>query len=106
MARDPGKRRSVMASVPEARKIHEVVKRHTFPRTVKPKFEVNFGEDSSGQRAVWIWFFVDEDLKPSEAKISELTNFVSSVRSDLLNADLAFWPYVDVRTENPDEKRS
>src|SRR5882724_9203438 len=105
MASASRKHRSVGASLPETRKIHEVIKRHTFPRTVKPKFEVNFGEDSSGQRAVWIWFSVDEDLKPSEAKISELTNFISSVRSDLLNADLAFWPYVDVRTENPDEDR-
>jgi hypothetical protein len=105
MAKSSDRRPSFGASVPEARKIHQIVKRHKFPSAVKREFEVSFGEDSGGQQAVWIWFAVDEDLTPSAAKISELTAFVRSVRADLLNANLPFWPYVDVRTKISEEYR-
>jgi len=88
--------RSIGASVDEVRRIHELVKRHRFPADVR-SFEVNFGRDSTGDPAVWIWFLVQDDNNPSEEKIDGLNQFANSVRSDLLKADLRYWPYIDFR---------
>jgi hypothetical protein len=56
-----------------------------------------FGEDSTGDPAVWIWLTVDDELQPSNQSISGLNRFVTDVRSDLLRAGLSYWPYVRFR---------
>src|SRR5205823_6411944 len=88
------------APVDQARKIHNVVtnlvRTNTSPGLVK-SFEVKFAPDSANNRAVWIHLLVDNDLKPSLEKITALNKVASKVRSVLLNEDLDFWPYVDIR---------
>jgi hypothetical protein len=46
---------------------------------------------------VWVHLIVDDDLKPSKDKISEVHAIANRVRSALLRDNLNFWPYVDVR---------
>ena len=87
---------TIGASPQEVHQIHDSVKRHPLPANVR-SFEVNFGRDSTGDPAMWIWFLVDNDNNPSKEKIDELNRFANSVRSDLLKANLRYWPYVDFR---------
>jgi hypothetical protein len=46
---------------------------------------------------VWIWFLVDEDDDPSKQKLAALNEFADSVQSDLLKADLRYWPHISFR---------
>jgi hypothetical protein len=84
------------ASPEQARLVHSLIKKHHFPHTVRT-FQVKFGQDSTSSPAMWIVFLVDEDLKPSSEKISELNKFADEVRSELLRENLTFWPYVEFR---------
>ena len=59
--------------------------------------DLEFGEDSNGEPAVWIWLTVDDELKPSDESIVGLNWFVTNVRSELLRAGLHYWPYVRFR---------
>jgi hypothetical protein len=84
------------ASVEEARRIHKLVKANTSPDVVR-SFDVKFGPDSANNRAVWIHLIVENDLKPSLEKISELNREADRVRNVLLRQKLNVWPYVEVR---------
>jgi hypothetical protein len=59
--------------------------------------DFDFGEDSTGDPAVWIWLTVEDESQPSPKSIEGLTRFVTEVRSDLLRAGLRHWPYVRFR---------
>jgi hypothetical protein len=83
------------ASVAEAKKIHSLVRKHALPAGVR-EFVVRFGEDSAGERAVWISFIVPRDFQDSKDSILTVNNFVREVRSDLLRANLPYWPYLDL----------
>lgn len=87
------------ASPDEARQIHDLVRANAASGIVK-NFELKFGPDSTNNRAVWVLLVVDKDLSPSQEKISELNRVASNVRSALLRANLAFWPYVDIRSRD------
>lgn len=91
---DEAKRFGISAE--EARKVHKLIRKRRLPADVK-SFEVRFGKDATGDPAIWIWFLVDDDINPSAEKISRLSEFGDLVRSDLLGADLRYWPYVDFR---------
>jgi hypothetical protein len=84
------------ASLAEARRIREIVNRHRRPGGVLT-WNAHYGEDSTGEPAVWIWFQFRDDYGISQSKIHELTDFVRSVRDDLLDARLGRWPYVGFR---------
>jgi len=106
MTRDLLEKSSVEAAIKEAqragaptevaRQVHELVKANTAPHDVKT-FEVTFGSDSVNNKAGWVHLIVDEDLRPTDERITELNNIVSKVRNALLSARLEFRPYVDVR---------
>jgi hypothetical protein len=91
--------KSIGASVDEVRNIHDIVKKRRTPEGVRD-FEVRFGTDATGAPAVWIWFLVDEDANPSPEKVSQLTEFGNLVRSDLLQSNLRYWPYIDFRGQS------
>ena len=74
------------ASVAEARRIRTLVNRHKFPQGVLT-WNAEYGEDSTGDPAIWIWFHFKDEDNISQQKIDELTDFVRSVRSDLLDAN-------------------
>jgi hypothetical protein len=86
----------VGATSEEARRIHSLVKANTNPQEVRG-FELKFGRDSTDNEALWVYLLVENDLNPSTQKISRLNEQAKKVRSALLNANLRFWPYVDVR---------
>jgi hypothetical protein len=84
------------AMVPEANQIRTLVNRHKAPKGVRT-WSAEYGEDSTGEPAVWIWFHFKDEDGISQRKIHELTDFVQSVRSDLLDAKIGRWPYVGFR---------
>jgi hypothetical protein len=91
--------RSIGASAEEVKKIHDLVKqvKHQARPTDVRSFELNFGSDSTGDPAVWVWFLVQEDQNPSAEKIARLDRFAKAVRDALLGANIKYWPYVDFR---------
>jgi hypothetical protein len=85
----------VGASVDETRRIHSLVSANTTSDI--RSFEVTFGRDSADHLAVWVNLFVDKDLPPSPEKIADLDRATTTIRSELLKANIAFWPYVVIR---------
>jgi hypothetical protein len=84
------------ASVAEASRIRTLINRHKRPRGILT-WNAEYGEDTAGEPAVWIWFHIrDEDKIPQE-RVKELTDFVEAVRSKLLDSHLDRWPYVGFR---------
>ena len=85
------------ASVDEVERIHGLIKSRKLPPGVKD-FEIKFGTDSTGDLAMWILFLVEDDKNPSQEKISKLREFGNQIRTELLSADLRYWPYIDFRS--------
>jgi hypothetical protein len=86
------------ASVDETKRIHSLVSANT-TSDIK-SFEVTFGHDSADHLAVWVKLFVDKDLPPSQEKIAELDRATTTIRSELLKANIPFWPYVVIRSSS------
>ena len=84
------------ASAAEADRIRTIINKHRRPRGVLT-WDAEYGEDSTGEPAVWIRFHFNDEDGISKPKIHELTDFVQSVRSDLLKAKIGRWPYVGFR---------
>jgi hypothetical protein len=80
----------------EEKLVRGILRKWTLPPNVRG-FDVDFGEDSAGDPAVWIWLAVDDEVQPSDQSIAGLAKFVRDVRSDLLRAGLRYWPYVRFR---------
>lgn len=80
----------------EARTIQEIVTARPWPPAVKG-YKLEFGEDSTGDPAVWIWLAIDDDVRPSAEKIHALGEFRRDVQSAILDAHLSRWPYVGFR---------
>jgi hypothetical protein len=86
----------------EARTIQDIVTARPWPAAVKG-YELEFGEDSTGDPAVWIWLAIDDDVRPSAEKIQELGEFRRDVQSAILDAHLSRWPYVGFRARQHSE---
>ena len=84
------------ASVAEARRVRALVNAYRRPPGVL-NWSAEYGEDATGEPAVWIWFHFKDEGGISQRKIEQLTDFVETVRSGLLNANLGRWPYVGFR---------
>lgn len=76
--------------------VDEILKGRHLPETVRT-YTIRIGEDSEGDPAVWVEFVVDNDLKPSKAKLNELTELVDSVSRELISRYPQRWPYVRLR---------
>ncbi|WP_374446770.1 hypothetical protein [Stella sp.] len=66
-------------------------------------FRLEFGEDSNGEKAVWIFLQSDSERswsKDDERKIYELT---SRIREKILNSEIGLWPYIDVEEVGSDD---
>ena len=59
--------------------------------------KVEFGTDSTGDPAAWIWIVVDDDLDPSREKVLQLNRLTDAVRDALLERSTDPWPYVGLR---------
>jgi hypothetical protein len=94
------------APISEVRLVHKLVKRVGRPVGIQ-SFEVEFGEDSTGDAAVWVWFSIRDDFPTSKSGIDKLNEFATSVRQELLGSKLNRVPYVRFRSENqPKLKRA
>lgn len=93
--------------------IHKIVKKHLkgAQRILElggvRDFGVEFGDDSTGDPAVWIKFEIDQDDDPSTQKVNalnELTDSVTRLLLERLGPDP--WPYVRFRAiPRPEGKR-
>lgn len=89
------------ATAEEARIIHDLVsesvenaaKRGRLPKQVHPDFRLEFGEDSAGDPAVWIWFLVDND-RPSQEETKQAVDLTDDIQNAVLQSPARHWPYV------------
>lgn len=86
-------------SLAELRVINEVVASRQFPVGVEStNYDVVFGEDAAGSAAVWIRLGVDEEhSNPSKEWVSQVSEFVSKLRRDLLDRHIRHWPYIELK---------
>lgn len=64
-------------------------------------YDVEFGSDWEGDPAVYVWFLVDDDLRPSEEKLERVGRYMDKVTRALLDAELSHWPFVYLRATQP-----
>lgn len=83
-----------MAQMDEDRLVKDLVAKHRgeFPLTIK-KIDVRYGEDSTGNLAVWILVSMDGDPDLSPEKLSRLDDAMKNVKADLAKAGVERWPY-------------
>jgi hypothetical protein len=80
--------------------IRRIVEGTAWPDDVKG-YDVEFGSDWEGDPAVYIWFLLDDDLRPSEQKVERVGDFRRAIRRALLDAELSHWPFVRLRATQP-----
>lgn len=82
--------------------IHRLVLAHAhkngnvFPHGIEG-YDVQFGEDSTGDASVWVSFIIPENHAPPPERIKALRKFAEEIRAELLDAHLSHWPYVQFR---------
>lgn len=57
------------------------------------RLDTRFGTDSTGDPAAWITFHVKPNVKVDAAKLNELNDFLSTVTTTLIQADIDGFPY-------------
>jgi hypothetical protein len=63
------------------------------------RVDFTFGEDWTGDPAVYIDLIVDKSVKPTMEKAQELNDFVRLIHNDLIDGNFEFWPYSRTFTE-------
>ena len=84
----------------EAETIRRIVEGMPWPEDVKG-YDVEFGSDWEGDPAVYVWFLIDDDLRPSEEKLQRVGRFTDQITRALLDAELSHWPFVRLRATHP-----
>ena len=92
----------------EKRLIHEVVARRPLPKNVDA-FEIEFGEDWTGDPAVTIWLSMARREAQRSDAYQELGAFIQATEHELVALGLPHWPFVRVRMPShmqrqPDEQ--
>jgi hypothetical protein len=92
---------SIMPDVPgaggeEAKRIHELVRKSAEPEGFRA-FELRFGDDSTGDPAVWVWFTIDPHYPTTKESIRTLTRVRRRVITALLDDGISRNPYVRFR---------
>lgn len=81
----------------ELRVINDIVGSRQLPVGVE-NYDVEFGEDETGNAAVWIRLAIDEAHRnPSKEWISQVGEFVAKLQLDLLDGHLRHWPYIELK---------
>lgn len=83
-------------SAAEASRIRRVIHQHKFPCGVSG-WSAEYGDDSTGDPAVWIWFYVKDENEISDRRIDELADFMGLIQSDLLATNISRLPYAGYR---------
>ena len=86
-------------TVEDTRRVEETVRKHPLPPFVTG-FDVEYGDDYSGDPALWVLFKLRDGgvpitprLEEIQPQIDEMNRLVSAVRSDLLDLFPDRWPY-------------
>ncbi len=75
------------------------MRRHSFPAGIST-FDIEYGEDPTGDPGVWIWFHHEDEPTVSRIRIRELSEFMQSVQTDILRRMGAQpFPYVGLRSQ-------
>ena len=77
--------------------LRKAIKGVKFPRGFV-SWESRFGQDSSGDPAVWIWVIVDDDAADDPGFTAESTRVSREIREALQRTGSDRWPYVRFRT--------
>ncbi len=83
----------------ESTRIKALVKEVARPKGFE-RFELQFGEDSTGDAAVWISFLLDAEFPSTPERVRELTSLQSMVKSKLFESEIKRVPYVRFRQEH------
>lgn len=81
-----------LASMSEARLVHEVVGRHKLPAEFD-RVQFEFGLDHTSDPALWLVFGLKPHLRPTLETHEALHAFTDEVRPELLEAGLERWIY-------------
>ena len=58
-----------------------------------------FGEDASGDPAVWISIVVPQGLENSHERLTAIKNSTEIFKAEILKTGVRRWPYVKIETE-------
>jgi hypothetical protein len=83
----------------EATRIHDVVRENAVPEGFRT-FDLEFGEDATGDPAVWIWLAIDPKYPTEKENIQALSRVRRRVKSALLRARIGRIPYVRFREKS------
>jgi len=81
----------------EVRRLRAAMREVHFPPGALT-WEFEFGQDSSGDPAVWIWVVVDDAAVDEATFANATTRFSREIRGMLQKVGLDRWPYVRLRT--------
>jgi len=81
---------------PETRRIQALLKKASLPSGVRG-FELRFGEDATGDPAVWVSFLLEPDYSTAPPSIHALTEFGRRIRKAIRDDGSDRIPYVDFK---------
>jgi hypothetical protein len=78
----------------ERQRIQRIIDQHDDerPEGVR-RVTFRFGEDQSGDPAVYIEIYVSKETEPTKGKVEELNDFVQIILNDILDHEIDYWPY-------------
>ena len=85
------------ARLPEVKRLHALINEIAKPKSVRG-YELHFGDDATGDAAVWVYFLLEPDRRSSDDDIEELTDLRFRVSDSILKkGGLDRIPYVNFR---------
>ena len=60
--------------------------------------DVELGEDSTDQPAVWIWLLIDPRSKLTKSELGHINELASSIKTEIFETNVQRQPYVRLRT--------
>lgn len=82
----------------DAAEIRKLVSKFAAPAGYD-RFQLEFGEDATGDPAVWVWFIVEDDPMPSKEQVALASALAENVRNVLIDSGHDWWPYVGFRAD-------
>jgi len=80
----------------DEKRIRSIIARRKLPKGIL-SWDAEFGEDSTGDPAVWVWFHFKDRPGIAKTKVHQLADFTQRITFDILDAKIREWPYVGLR---------
>jgi len=90
------------ASEAEEAEIRELVSEAAKPEGYSD-FELTFGEDSTGDPAVWIWFLIDRPNEADEARLASVRRLRKRINEILFAHQIDRIHYIRYREASPEK---